>query len=199
MTTADDTLLPGLADPVLDAQRIFRAVLDAMARPGTIVTLPALPVAPAPLDPATMAVALALADRETTLWLDRAADGMAVRQHLRFHCGCPLVPDAGDADFAIVADAMAMPPLAAFKAGSDEYPDRSTTVILQAACLTGGEGWTLAGPGIRDRAALGIAGLPPQFRRWVADNHLGFPRGVDLIFTCGTDVAALPRSTRLEG
>ncbi len=197
--TATDTLLPGLADPVLDAQRIFRAVLDAMARPGTIATLPPLPAAPAPLDPATTAVILTLADQETTVWLDRAADAAAVRRHLRFHCGCPLTADATLADFAVIADAQAMPPLAAFNTGSDEYPDRSTTLIIQLPGLSGGEAWTLAGPGIRERATLGLPGLPAGFRDQLAENHLGFPRGVDLIFTCGARAIALPRSTRLEG
>lgn len=192
------TLLPGLPDPVLDSQRVFRAVLDAMARPGTILDLP-LPIpAPAPLGAATTAIALALADYETRLWLDPVADTDAVRQHLRFHCGCPLTSEAAAADFAIVADAAAMPPLSAFKAGSDEYPDRSTTLIVQVPALEGGEPLTLAGPGIRDRIRIAPAGLPPGFRRWAADNHAGFPRGVDLIFTCGDRLTALPRSTRLE-
>ncbi|MFX9600755.1 phosphonate C-P lyase system protein PhnH, partial [Acinetobacter baumannii] len=70
----------------------------------------------------------------------------------------------------------AMPPLAAFSLGSDEYPDRSTTLILQVPDLTGGNAWTLGGPGIRDRAALAIAGLPDGFRDQVIENHLGFPR-----------------------
>lgn len=201
MTTAD-TLLPGLPDPVLDSQRVFRAVLDAIAHPGTLVDLPfslgrALHV-PAPLDPATAAVALALADVDTRLWLDGAAGAAAVRAYLRFHCGCPLTEEPAAADFAVVADPQAMPPLAAFNAGSDEFPDRSTTVIVQVPALEGGEPWTFTGPGIRDRVRLAVAGLPPAFRGWVAENHAGFPRGVDLIFTSGTRLVALPRSARLE-
>ncbi|MCW2239975.1 phosphonate C-P lyase system protein PhnH [Azospirillum canadense] len=198
MTTAD-TLLPGLPDPVIDSQRVFRVVLDAMARPGTLVDLPLSLKVPAPLDPATAAVALALADVDTRLWLDGAVGADAVRAYLRFHCGCPLTEGPAAADFAIVVDPQAMPPLAAFNAGSDEFPDSSTTVIVQVPTLDGGEPWTFTGPGIRDRVRLAVAGLPPAFRGWVAENHAGFPRGVDLIFTSGTRLAALPRSARLEG
>lgn len=194
-----DMLLPGLADPVLDAQQIFRAVLEAMARPGTIVDLPSPPASPEPLDPATTAIVLALNDQETVVWLDDAADSEAVRQHLRFHCGSPLTADPAQAHFAIVGDIRAMPPLASFNLGGDEYPDRSTTLILQVPDLRGGTTWTLGGPGIRDRATLAVAGLPDGFRDQVIENHLGFPRGVDLIFTCGARATALPRSTRVEG
>jgi alpha-D-ribose 1-methylphosphonate 5-triphosphate synthase subunit PhnH len=91
-----------------------------------------------------------------------------------------------------------MPPLGAFHTGSDEYPDRSTTVIIQLPALCGGEGWSLRGPGIEEIMAFSPAGLPPLFCSWVQDNHALFPRGVDVIFTCGSSLAALPRSTRLE-
>lgn len=196
---ATDGLLPGFADPVMDAQRVFRAVLEATARPGTIVDCPVAPPAPPPLDPATFAVALALLDFETPLWLDQAAASDATQRTLRFHCGCPLVAETERAAFAIVAAPRTMPPLSAFHAGSDELPDRSTTLIIQVASLTGGEAFSLAGPGIRDSAQLAATGFPPDFGRWVRDNHDLFPRGVDLIFTCGALLAALPRSTRLEG
>lgn len=195
----NDGLSPGFSEPVLDSQRVFRAVLEAMARPGTIVELPLHLAPPPPLDPATAAIALALMDYETPLWLDGAADTEAVGQYLRFHCGCPQTSEPAKAAFAIITDPAAMPPLSAFHVGSDEFPDQSTTVILQVPTLTAGDAWQLTGPGIRDSVRLAAGGFPKGFHRWILDNHELFPRGVDLVFTCGGLISALPRSTRLEG
>ena len=190
--------LPGFGDTIHDAQRVFRAVLDAMARPGIVVDLAATIPAPAPLDPATVAVLMTLADFETPVWLDGRATNAAVTEHLRFHCGCPLTDAPTDAVFALVAEPATMPPLAAFAQGTEEYPDRSATIIVQVPSITADSGWTLTGPGIRDHAHLGIGGLPPAFAGWLRDNQAGFPLGVDLIFTCGSRIAALPRSTRVQ-
>ena len=193
-----DGLLPGLPDPVLDSQRVFRAVLDAMAHPGTIRDLALRLEPPPPLALATAAVALALLDFETPLWLDGAAGIPAVAGFLRFHCGCPLTADRAAAAFAVVAAPAVMPPLAGFASGSDSYPDRSATLVIQVPSLSGGEAWGLAGPGIPGSRGFAPAGLPAGFRSWLAANHALFPRGIDLIFTCGSAVAALPRTTRLE-
>ena len=183
-------LLPGFSDPVAEAQKTFRAVLEAISRPGTVVTAPALPTAPAPLTPVAAALLLALVDYESPLWLDAAARQPAVVEYLRFHCGCPLVDDPARAAFALVAEPRAMPPLSAFHQGSDEYPDRSTTVIVQVPNLDGGDNWRLKGPGIRDQAILSAGHQ---------DNHALFPRGIDLLFAAATQLAGLPRSTQLEG
>lgn len=195
---SDSGLLPGFADPVGDAQKTFRAVLEAMARPGTIVVPPVVAAAPSPLAPVTAAVLLTLADHETPVWLDAAAAQPAVREYLRFHCGAPLVERPDHAVFAVIADPAAMPPLSVFHPGSDDYPDRSATLILQVSELDGGDGWCLRGPGIRDRARLRAGLLPAAFRAWVRDNHALFPRGVDLLFAAPAHLAGLPRSTLLE-
>ena len=102
---------PGLADPVLDSQRIFRGVLDAMSHPGRIVALAVEDAAPGPLHPATEAVCLALVDFETPLWLDPTGRTADVTAHLRFHCGCPIVEEPGRARFAVITDPESMPPL----------------------------------------------------------------------------------------
>lgn len=189
---------PGLADPVLDSQRIFRAALDAMAHPGRIVSVDAGGGALPPLHAATVAICLALVDLETPVWLDGAADTAEVRAHLGFHCGCPLVDTPGQARFALIADAVSMPGLERFDAGTDEYPDRSATLIVQAHTLAAGTGRRLTGPGIASGARLDAPGLSARFWAGLRANHERFPRGLDVLLTAGRAVAALPRTTRLE-
>jgi alpha-D-ribose 1-methylphosphonate 5-triphosphate synthase subunit PhnH len=188
----------GLADPVTDGQAIFRAVLEAMARPGRVVEVPATAEVPPPLDPAAAAVCLALVDLETPLWLDGPARTAEVLEYVRFHCGAPVVDAPGAARFALVVDASSAPPLAAFAQGTDEEPERSATVILQVAELAAGQGSRLAGPGIAGEARLRVEGLTAAVWSQLRDNHAAFPRGIDLVLVAGSRLAALPRTTRVE-
>jgi alpha-D-ribose 1-methylphosphonate 5-triphosphate synthase subunit PhnH len=192
------TMPGGLADPVHDAQRIFRRLLAAFAYPGRIEALTAPDAAPAPLLPSAAAICLALLDHDTPLWLDRAADGPAVRDFLRFQCGCPLVARAADSRFAVLADAATMPPLADFALGDAAYPERSTTVILQVAGLRTDGALRLRGPGIAERTALGVDGLPARFWPEWAANGERFPCGVDVVLAAPGGIAALPRTVTVE-
>ena len=187
----------GLADPPLDSQRIFRHLLDAFAHPGKRVPLPLAPEAPAPLYRSTAAVALALLDYETPLWLDAASDIVPVQDFLRFHCGAPLVKAIDAARFAIVVSPATMPRLDAFQQGEAAYPDRSATLILQVPAFSGPK-VTLKGPGIERSTSLAVDGLPADFWRQWADNHAGFPLGVDLVLATPETVVALPRSIKAE-
>lgn len=188
----------GLADPVLDGQRIFRSVLEAMAHPGRVVGMAGPPRTPRPLHGSAVAVCLALVDLETPLWLDAAVRVPEVVDGLRFHCGCAIVAEPRAARFALAADPGSLPPLDAFDGGSDEYPDRSATLIVQAAALTAGAGPRLTGPGIAGEARLAVDGLPARFWAQLRDNHARFPRGVDVILAAPDGLAALPRTTWVE-
>src|SRR5690606_9187527 len=96
----------GFADPVRDAQGCFRAIMNALARPGTLQRIdPGALEPPAPLTPTAAAVALTLFDYDTPIWLDPSlARSAAVAAFLRFHTGAPIVADALEAAFALVAD-----------------------------------------------------------------------------------------------
>ena len=186
--SASATLGGGFADPARDAAQAFRAVLDAMARPGTKVTLAAAH-GPAPLSPAAAAVLLTLVDRTTPLHLAGAHDGAALRDWIAFHCGAPLVA-AEDAAFALGTWA-ALQPLDRFAIGTPEYPDRSATLIVDDPAE--GQPVTLSGPGIRGTAAA-LLPDPTAF----AANHARFPLGWDAILTRGAALIAVPRSSEVR-
>lgn len=191
-------LAPGFADPPLAAQAVFRRLLDTMARPGTVASLEALP-APSPLAPAAGAIALTLCDADTAVWLDTALRTPEAIAWLRFHTGCRVVEASEDAAFAFAADASAAP-LDRLSTGSDEFPDRSATAVLQVARLGAGVPLRLAGPGIETTTTLHVDGLPAGFVTWWRRNHAAYPRGVDVVLVAGTEVAGLPRSTAvMEG
>ena len=190
-------IAPGFADPTRDSQAVFRRVMDAVARPGTIQDLSFAPEPPAGLGRAAAAVALTLFDFETLVWLDPELRTGPAADWLRFHCACPFTDNPGEAAFAIVVDAQACPPLSSFNPGDAKYPDRSTTLIVQVPGLVGGRCATLEGPGIKGRTSLAPAGLEPGFWTQVQANHARFQFGVDLIFAAGDLVAGLPRSTRV--
>lgn len=194
-------LAAGFADPVHESQACFRAVLTALSEPGTIATLPSLPGTPPGLDPAAAAICLALIDLDTPLWLDPAADRPEIRDWLRFHCGAPILADSRAAHFALILAPGVMPALDAFDRGSDELPEAGATLILQVPGLHSDRrlgGLTLSGPGIADRACLGIDGLAQGFWEERGRQARLFPRGLDLILASGDRIAALPRTTLVE-
>jgi alpha-D-ribose 1-methylphosphonate 5-triphosphate synthase subunit PhnH len=192
-------LVPGFSDPVLASQAVFRTVMEAMARPGQIAEIDVALAPPAPLGIAAAALALTLLDFETPLWLDpMLAAAPEVDGWLKFHTGAPRAADPASAAFAFVAKPAAMPSFEAFGLGSIEYPDRSTTLILEVETLTEGDGFRLSGPGIKGSRSLSVTPLPADFPERMAENRALFPRGVDLVLTCGRRLAALPRSVYLS-
>lgn len=186
-------LAAGFADPVLDAQACFRAVLEAMARPGRVQRVAAPVEAPPPVGPAAAAVLLTLADADTPVWLDAGAPAEA---WLRFHAGSPVVAAPAEASFLLACQRP--PRLRDLAPGTEEEPHRSATLIVQVAALEEGAGWRLTGPGIEREHRLLVGGLPAGFPAEWAANHAFFPRGVDIVFCAGDRLAALPRTTALE-
>ncbi len=188
----------GLADRVMDAQRVFRAVMDAMAMPGTVHDVPPCAAPPAPLGPVAGAIALTLLDADTPVWLDQTlATSSEVRDWLAFHSGAPTVDILTEAHFALIADPASMPSLENFSQGIQNYPDRSATLILQVASLETGERLMLEGPGIETVQPFAPHPLPRHFTGTWHQNNARFPRGVDVIFAVPAGIAAMPRTTRI--
>lgn len=183
---------------VIASQSTFRAVMDAMARPGSLQTVADPATAPAPMMPGTAAIALALFDQDTPVWLDLAMGGSPdVAQWIRFQTGAPVTSDALTTSFAVVADMNALPPLDRFAFGSNDYPDRSTTLIIQVPSLREGNALGLRGPGIKDETTLRLSLDINDLVARLSINEALFPRGIDVVFVADDVIAAIPRTTRL--
>ena len=217
---------PGLSEPVHASQRIFKAALAAFSRPGRLVEVFDLPPAFRAEESSgggseegrgfsrgMAALALALCDQDTPIWLDRACDDAETRHHLRFHCGSPLAAKPVGAAFAFIGEAARMPRLQEFSHGVPEYPDRSATLVIRARLGHGNdERFEFSGPGVRETAresglACHIGGLPGWFRKSWQENLAGYPLGLDVVFvdnirtskaTESFQIIGLPRGVSLE-
>jgi alpha-D-ribose 1-methylphosphonate 5-triphosphate synthase subunit PhnH len=188
----------GFADKVLSAQSVFRSVMDAMARPGSVQRIQSAAGAPGAMMRGTAAIALTLFDHDTPVWLDGRMSATAdVAKWLKFHTSAPVVADSSIANFALVGDPESLPALDRFAFGSNEYPDRSTTLILQVGSLTDGPVVELRGPGIDGSTALCASIQPRDLLERLAVNATLFPRGIDVVLVHDDSIVAIPRTTRL--
>ena len=169
-----DALLGGFADAPVQSAHAFRASLDALARPGTIRAVQGA-TPPAPLSVAAGVLVLTLCDGTTPLHLAGAHDCQGLRAWITFHTGAPLV-GAGDASFA-AGFWEALQPVARFRVGTPDYPDRSATPIIELPCLAA-TGPRLTGPGIATEARLSL----PETAAFQA-NRSRFPMGFDCFLT----------------
>jgi alpha-D-ribose 1-methylphosphonate 5-triphosphate synthase subunit PhnH len=186
---------PGFADPVHDAQGVFRCVLNALSRPGHVFELDAHAGA-STLGSAMAQVLLCLTDDDTPVWWQQ--QDLEAAQWLRFHTGACVTQSPDAAAFAVLRSTSGLPVLDMFGSGSADAPEHSTTLLLEVPSLVSGPAVEWRGPGINGMQVVRIAGLPDGFwMQWQA-NHAAFPQGVDIVFTCANAVLGLPRTTRVR-
>ena len=201
----------GFADPVHGAQQTFRVLLDAMSEPGRLHALHDAAtdgLAPddaemrPPLGIALAAALLTLLDADTPVHLAGALGNDDARAWLRFHTGARDVPAAAGMTAALARDVDAAL-WNALHLGTDDAPQSGATLFVEVEALSerplaGAIALTLRGAGIASSRNLAVAGLPAAFWQWRIALQAELPRGVDLVLVCGEQVAAIPRSTRIE-
>ncbi|WP_064681559.1 phosphonate C-P lyase system protein PhnH [Rhizobium bangladeshense] len=192
-----EVLTGGFAEPVFHAQSVFKMLMHGMARPGTIQTVQPDVAPPAPLGIAAGAIALTLCDHDTPVWLSQGLTKSAVPEWLSFHAGAPLTTEKAEARFAFTEAGATLCPFGLFASGTQEYPDRSTTLIIELSDLEGGRRLALIGPGIQTVTEIAPVGLPETFLRLWTENRALFPRGIDIVLTSAERFLCLPRTTKI--
>ena len=195
---AETMIVPGFSDPVFQSQAAFRALLAALSEPGTLQQVASEITPPEGLATATATALLTLADYETPVWLPEALRNGPAGAWLRFHCAAALVDSPAEAAFAVIDGTASEPKLSAFNLGTDQFPDRSTTVIVQVTGLEGGPALALAGPGIPGTRTTAPQGLRSGFTDELRESGALYPLGVDVLLAHGEGLIGLPRSTQIK-
>jgi len=191
-------LAPGFDDEAFGSQAVFRAAMDALSHPGRPLDMPVETGVPRQGHIASAALLLGLLDADTSVWISPSLRHSDAASWLRFHTGCQCLDDVGAAQFVWLALGDELPQLSELRLGNDTYPHQSATCVIEVRGLQAdAPGWTLRGPGIPGERSLSIQGLPMAFEALWADNHAKFPCGVDVFLTTPTQLAGLPRTTRM--
>ena len=192
-------VIPGFTHEAFGSQAVFRTSLNALSYPGRPLEMPLDCALPRQGQGAAAALLLGLLDSDSTLWMSPSFRDGDAGAWLRFHTGCKVLEDIHAAQFIWVACGDSMPQMSSLLLGSDSYPDQSATCIIETQGFeTSVEDLVLEGPGIEDKRALKVLGLPDAFIEQWTNNHGIFPRGVDVFLTDTTHIVGLPRSTRIS-
>jgi alpha-D-ribose 1-methylphosphonate 5-triphosphate synthase subunit PhnH len=183
-----------------ESQLAFRAVLDALARPGLPAQLP-VPEARGVTLPPVLLPLLALADLGTGVCVLGAED-LPERDWagvLSTATSAPRVPLEG-ARLVGAAGPISGEEIRRLRRGTALAPEDGALLALAVAGLAGGpRRWWLSGPGVPGRRAIRPLGVPDEFLVARADAVAGYPAGIDVLLV-GPDggLLGLPRTTIIE-
>ncbi|MBE0507198.1 MAG: phosphonate C-P lyase system protein PhnH [Marinospirillum sp.] len=172
-------------------QQMFRTLMMAFSYPGRCYHLPP------DLQPqkAIMAILATLADAEVSV-----ADCTQQLDALDQQRMGALVVDASEARF-VVAVAEQAPDFAP-SIGSLESPELSATLLLPVKALgttlAQGLQLSLTGAGVQGQTSLAVNGLHPDWLKSRERWNQSFPMGIELLLCDGTQLVALPRTTRIK-
>jgi alpha-D-ribose 1-methylphosphonate 5-triphosphate synthase subunit PhnH len=179
---------------ILREQRAFRAMLNALARPGTIERIDPLPDVPSPF---ALAAALleAVVDHEVTFAI--APGNAAVEEAVLRRTGS-IVGEPATADYVVTTLSALPATLVAVKAGSPEFPDHSATVVTVVPGFDSGQSLLIEGPGIPGSTPIAIEGWTPAHTQAFREKNDLLPQGVDLVLVDAAGcLAAFTRYTRI--
>jgi alpha-D-ribose 1-methylphosphonate 5-triphosphate synthase subunit PhnH len=193
--------MPPIVPPpaVHAAQRTFRMLLNAMARPGEIFKL-AIPADETP----TFAVCMTLLDFEVAYAITAddadAAEAAALDQRIALEIGCRQ-SSLAEAAFILSYGALPEPAWGVVRRGTLAYPDEGATIIYIVSALgptMNGSAptiLTLTGPGIEAERTLIVHGLDASEFAQFSHVNGDYPMGVDaILLDAHSQVACLPRS-----
>lgn len=195
-------------DDVFDSQATFRALLEALSRPGKICLLPdrVYRSPPRGFCPPALSILKTLCDHRVSFSLVSGNRTAELSRYLEVNLATPL-GDVEKADYVIFDGVTFDEDFMRMKRGTPEFPENSATALVCVARLDEGAAETetaschlrCAGPGVKDAAFLTVTGLDPRYNEARARTNNVSPLGIDLFLVDpGGRVAGIPRTTFVE-
>ena len=190
-------------DVVHDIQTVYRKLVTATSRPGTLVVLDrearTLDVQMECLS-STILLARTVLDPEVSFKVISKAEEAVSRMINQLTYSKPV--DLPEADFIFIlhdaSEEQMKEALNKAKVGNLLNPHESAMIILEVPDVTKGDSMILSGPGIQDESFLSL----PNVSAWLAarnEKNMEFPLGIDLYFVDRQDrLMALPRTTQIR-
>ncbi|MDY7083429.1 MAG: phosphonate C-P lyase system protein PhnH [Halobacteria archaeon] len=172
-------------EPVHGTRETFRALVDAMSKPGTVQNAP---------ERADYAVVSTLVDNEIGFYTedDELHDVLASQGRLNDI-------NFEDANVVHVEGSTGRRVVDANR-GTLKEPSMGATVVYRVGELAEGEGSTtvrLEGSGVPGTRLLSL-NLPEDEIEAIREANSEFPKGVDVVLTTDDKLAAIPRSSEME-
>lgn len=194
-------------DAVHDTQHIYRALLEAMAFPGTVQDIgPVIQKLDDSLafNRTAAGIALTLLDAEVSHAV-QMAEATLLPDYIRRMTFSPAAP-MNDADYVFADGDMDAEAIArimeSVKRGTHEAPDFSATLLLEVRGFVeeqDGRRLVLSGPGIAIETECRVSGLTTEWLMEREKANAEYPVGVDLILYTGEGhLVALPRTTNIK-
>lgn len=197
-TATDPAVLAAAPLTPAASHQVFRAVLDALARPGEPASLPDSGMARP--TPAVLLPMLALADLGTGIHVLEHPDTPARwSAALRTATSAPVVP-LERARLVGALRPITPAEVGALCRGSALAPEEAALLAVSVTDLTGGpERWALSGPGVPGRRAIAPLGVPAGFLAARAEAVHHYPTGIDVLLVAPDGrLVGLPRGTTIE-
>lgn len=196
----DTTVLLGARLTGDQSLSVFRAVLEALSRPGKVVDLPAGVATSVP--PAAVPV-LALADLDVSVATFEVGDGPMWASSIRSVTGCRLAP-AADADMILAERPPTADEVSSLRVGTAHAPERGARLFVRCDAITEGStsaGTTIRikGPGASAGRTITVIGVGGDVFGALAAANRAFPAGVDTWLVAGDRrMVGIPRSSRID-
>lgn len=195
-------------DDVFDSQATFRALLDALSRPGKICRLPdrVFTTTPRGFCPPALSILKTLCDHRVSFSLVSGNRTSELSRYLEVNLATPF-EDVEKADYVIFDGATFDEDFMRLKRGSSEFPENSATALLCVGRLAEGSveadvpscRLRCAGPGVQDTTFLTVTELDPRYSEARARANNVSPLGIDLFLVDPAGrVAGFPRTTSVE-